>query len=169
MISLLPTGSPAQTSDAYALLAIIADPAAAKKRLEELVAEKQAAQEAMEATRAATKRATDDRTAAEKALAETKKRGAAIDAEHAIKVKTLDERHDYLVAKDKRLTDYEATVAAREKELGEPMIARENVVSAREEAAQKREDELHTREVAALQMKEDYERKVAAIKDAVSK
>lgn len=47
MMSLLPNTPPTETTGAYAVLALIADPAAAKKRLDQLVAEKTAAQEAL--------------------------------------------------------------------------------------------------------------------------
>lgn len=146
MISLHSTGSPAETNAAYTLLAIIADPDAAKKRLDELVSEKTAAQEAMDGARATTEEAKTVRKEAVAKLAEATRLHADMTANHEIRTKQLDERHEFLVAKDTRLTNYEAAVAAREKELGEPLAAREQAIANREAAAEKREaalDELH--------------------------
>lgn len=167
MISLHSTGSPTQTSDAYTLLAILADPEAAKKRLDDLVAEKQAAQQAAEEARATAKQAAEDRAVADRLAAETKRRGEAFDSEHAAKTSALEGRHQALLATDARLRDYEAKVAAREKALGEPLVARERAVETREAELNERADELDGVAAKLAQAKEELDLRAKKILEAV--
>lgn len=169
MISLHSTGSPAETSAAYTLLAIIADPAAAKKRLDEIVAEKKTSLEAMENARKLTEEASQTHSDATAKLAEAKRVSDAFNADHQVRIKQLDERHEFLVAKDARLTTYEAKVAAREKALGEPLAARERDISAREAKIEKREAAVSEAVANAQAVKDSYERKIAALHAVVSK
>lgn len=167
MISLTPTGSPAETNAASTLLAIIADPEAAKKRLAELVAEKQAAEEAMQNARVAAVAAKEQRDAADVSLAEAQRISAEFDASHETRSKQLDERNDLIIATDTRLKAYEAAVEAREKALGEPLIAREKAVATREAELTEREAALKAREDEAAGIKDDYEAKLAKLKALV--
>src|SRR6267142_2441768 len=142
MITLNPTGSPAETSGAYALLEIIANPDRAKKHLDALLDAKVAANEAHENARKLAAEAKENNSTADEKLAQAQKLHDDFNANHTVRTNNLDERHAFLVGEAKRLTNYEATVAAREKELIEPLAARERAVADRENATDKRETEL---------------------------
>lgn len=128
MISLTPTGSPAETSQAFTLLEIIANPDRAKKHLESLVAEKQAAVEAMDNARAATKQAADDKAAADRKLAEASRKASESEAAHAVRNKQLDDHDAFLTTKQQRLDAFEEQLAKRETDVA----TREDAVKARE-------------------------------------
>ena len=104
---------PPQHADAFALLAVIGDPAAAKKRLEELVAAQQAIAQAHAEARDAAKQAASDRAENEKllsALAIAKR-----DNEAKLKVigdARLDQREAALKARESKVAEAEANAAA---------------------------------------------------------
>jgi chromosome segregation ATPase len=185
MFSLTPSGSPAETSAALGLFAILGDPKAAEKRLKELIAEKVAAIEAMEISRAnlteankARAEAMDNARAAvaeakqhhdnaASKLAEAKRVSDAYERNHETRTNSLDERHQHLVDKDKRLTEYEAAVSAREKELGEPLAAREAAVSALEVELDRRQAALEDGEAKLLKAKQDLDARAKKISEAL--
>jgi hypothetical protein len=123
MISLTPGTTPQETAAAFVILALIADPAAAKKRLDELVAEKNAAIQAAADAKAATEATTAAQAKAAGDIAEVSKlrdlqtqERAAIDA----KVKDLEAREAALAKEiaahrdevDAKKADFETREAA---------------------------------------------------------
>lgn len=164
MISLHPTGSPAETNAAYTLLAIIADPDAAKKRLDDLVAEKKAAHEAANNAKASAEEAKSHHDGAAAKLAEAKRISGEFDRNHEARTQSLDDRHKTLVGTDERLKKFEAQTAAYEKEMVQTITAREDAVKIREADVGKREVALRLDETAAQELKETYQRKVDAFR-----
>lgn len=147
---------PAEVNMLFALLDVISKPDAARETLEKLVAAKQAAGEhhqAADRSLAKGKQHHEDATAK---LAEARK----LEDTHKTRVRALDERHNLLLDKDKRLTDFEAQVAAREKEVIKTLGEREKAVKVREADVTKREAALRTLEAEAQALKETYQRKV---------
>lgn len=164
MISLTPTGSPAQTSDAYTLLAIIADPAAAKKRLDDLVAAARSAQETLDSARAATKEAEDSKAAAAVSLGEATRLRDVMDAEHEVRTKQFTDHEAFLTTKQTQIEAYDAKVIERESGLA----AREAAVSARETSVTNRESLARQLSTEAKALKDEYEGKTAALHAALS-
>lgn len=158
----------------FALLQVMADPAAGKQLLEKIAAEKQAADAA-----------TDN---AAKMIAEVKLRGSEADAAlaaarkitddfntgHAVRTKQLRDHEGVLSARQKQLYEFEAQVSAREKEISKSLGERDNALLAREASIAQREAELQAREAAAAStldtannLKVAYEQKLAAAKSFV--
>lgn len=163
MISLTPTGSPAQTSDAYALIALVTDPAAAKTRLDELAAEKIAATDAAAQATAAATEAKQLRNDAQIKLAEAKRVTIANDAAYAARTKAISDQETSLVEMAKRVDAHDAQVTERENALA----AREAAVSAREASVVEQEAAAETTMAEANALKADYEKKLAALKTAL--
>lgn len=159
MISLTDTGSPADTAAAHTLLQIIADPAAAKKRLDELAAEKQRSLDAMDSARKATADAVQKHSVANAALAEVKRtkddlhaRSLGVDAKHAATV----EKEKHIAAE---LASFSSLKTRHEKD----MANREAAVQAREDALAAREAAIAKLQIEVAAVKADTERKAAAI------
>lgn len=164
MITLMPTGSPAQTSDAYALLAVIADPDAAKKRLDELVAEKQAALDMKDKALQAQADAEKLRASVANQLAKAKSDSDGFNASSAVRTRQLEDHEAVLSTRqqqvdghEKSVTAWEANVKGRETAVAE----REQFLNAREEAATKLAAEAQT-------LKDTYEAKIAALHSAMA-
>ena len=132
------------SGDVSALLTLLADPAAAKARLEELVAEKNAALDAATAVDAARKQAAADRSEAIKAVAEHKH----LAAKHTARETELDAREVELNERAKNI-DHASAASVKQ---------REGLVLLREQAMEREEKRL-----AAV--KTDLEGKHAKIKD----
>jgi uncharacterized protein (DUF3084 family) len=175
MISLLPTSTPAETTAAYTLLAVISDPKAAKQRLDDLVAEKQSLEDEMVAVRNA--------TADYEALkAETEKDVASRKADIQVREQALakaDQQSQYTnEVRAKQLSDHEGVLARRQANLENAeadLLAREADTASREEAVKAREADVTEREAIATTtgdeaqaLKAEYERKVAALQAALS-
>lgn len=161
MISLISTGSPAQTSDAYTLLAIIADPNAAKKRLDELVAEKKAALDMADQARQAQVDAEKLRASVANELAKAKSDSDGFNASSAVRTRQLEDHEAVLSTRQQQIDDQEKSVVAREGDVKGRETAvteREQLLAAREETAKKESDRL-----AAL--KNEYEEKIKKLKE----
>jgi chromosome segregation ATPase len=163
MFSLTPTGTPADTANAYALLAVIADPVASKQRLDELSAEKQAA---LDATKAA-----------QDAQAELVTQRAAVQAQYDEATKIRDDFDLTASARTKALDDREAQLAAVQEtnaNHNDDLTARESALSEREAAVKAAEADVATRETAVAKLetdtqalRADYEQKVSALHEAL--
>lgn len=164
MISLHSSGSPAETTMVSTLLEIIANPAIAQKHLDALKAEKLAAVEATNSARAAADEAKAEHKSATAKLAEARRITSEFDRDQKVRAKTLDDRHETLVAKDERLKKYEADVAAREAALSD----RGKVVSAKEAELAAREAKVAETEAAAQTLKDQYATKLTALESALS-
>lgn len=168
MITLTPSGTPAETEQAHSLLAIIADPAGAKQRLDELHAEKEAAIAAQE--KAATLNAESNERAKQAAadLAEAKRVKAKNDLDHTTRSKQLSDHDGVLAKKQQQLADLEARLTQREKEMERDLAARETAVKAREASVTTREADVRKTEAAAQALKEQWERRSAALREAMT-
>lgn len=167
MISLAPSGPPVETATIYNLLAIISDPAATKKRLDELVSEKTAALEASDSAAKSAKEASQLTADAAAKLEEATRIRNEFDATHDVRKKQLDDHSDFLATKQNQLAAQEEEQSTRHAEIGRDLKAREEAVKAREGDITKREESLRATESAAQLLKETYERKVAALQAAL--
>lgn len=168
MISLTSNGSPGETTAAYALLAIISDPALAKKRLDEIAAEKQASLETMENARAMMAEAQKYR---EEALRDASAAAAQAQAHHegvAAKLaevkKVSDDFALHSKTRSKQLDDHEAVLSTKQKQIEDHDAAvtkRESSLAAREAAVSEREKSVINREAKAAQLSLDAQ----ALKD----
>jgi chromosome segregation ATPase len=165
MITLVPSGLPPEMASAYTLLEIIADPAKARKHLDAIKDEKQAALDAQAKAASDLADANSAVANATATFAAAKKLTDDFNANHEVRTKSLDERHNTLVATNKRLTEFEAQVSAREKEVGATLDQREASVKEREADITKREAELRILEEATQQLKEAYQKKVDAFRE----
>jgi chromosome segregation ATPase len=143
-MAILPGGN-----EAYALIAIIADPAAAKKRLDELENAHAAVKQTQADAAARAKQAAEDRAAAEKARADLKGTLAAREASIA----------SMEISLAKRIADH----VAAEKDHDERAAALDVYQKTRTAELQKREADVTAREKAIEQMKAGTE---AALVDA---
>jgi chromosome segregation ATPase len=175
MISLLPASSPAETSAAYTLLAVIADPKAAKQRLDDLVTERTALEGNLKDLQVATAKHVDDVAKAygdlsAKEDAVTKREQdvtasvAKSDAAHAVRAKQLNDHEAVLAQTSARVEGHEAQVTKREKD-----------VAGREAAVEQHSLEVTARDAHAYKvlneattLKAAYEGKEAALKAALS-
>lgn len=162
-ISLLPNSTSLDTLGAYAVLALIADPEAAKKRLDELITEKQAAIDARAEASEVSRNANRDRQDAERLLADAQDLGE----KNAARKKRLDEWEEKLkvTAKDLNMRESELAKASQKakSEMDDhntSMAQREKVVTDRLKAA----EELMAQ---ATEMKADYESKIDSLRKAV--
>ena len=163
MFNLLSSGTPADTSAVFALLAVLADPAGTRKQLEEIVAAKQAALDARK-----------DAESAQNEL-ETTRAAAAADLAAATKIHddnaaTFDVLAKQLAGQETALADRKAKADAVDTDL----TARKTALTVRETEVKAREDQVFTREVenkktweAAQALKAEYEQKVAALQAAI--
>lgn len=163
MISLLPNTTAQDTTGAFAVLAVLADPKAAQKRLQDLV-------EAAQKHEAAINEHGKVVEAAVKAKAEADAARAAIaDREAAVKT-----REDDIVALERQLADREAAIKGKEDAIAKADA--ENRAAVAELAAKAAADAKTAAEMkaqasadrdAAASLKYDYEQKIARIKSAV--
>lgn len=152
----------------YDLLRVIADPAAAKKRLDDLTAAKTEADEALTAANAVVAKAAADKAAADKVLA----------AAHA----DAQDRHERIAAIENRLAARETelnsraeNLAAAQRDHAAKSSAKDADLKAREEALAFRErhvEDLH-RQVAGdakavNELRGQLERKLDAIRNAAA-
>ena len=145
MFSLLPGSPPAETLGAYAVLALIADPAAAKKRLDELTkAAKAAADQGAEAStlHANATRLADEAKAMQTDAQATAERNAADRAE-------LDKAKADIAAQRADLEQRERQVAEEKKAQERDAAALARKITAHETAVAATQDRL-AREAAAL-------------------
>lgn len=163
----------AQDDSVSALLYVISDPERAKRHLENIVAEKNAVLEATKIAREAEAEANEAkaearnvRAGADAGVKELKRRVDAFNIDHAARTAALEDRHQALLAKDKRLTEYEAQVSAREKALGSALVDREKAVAAREAELDKREAAVRATKSDLAKIKADFETKLVKIKEA---
>lgn len=170
MISLTPNSTPAETSALFALLAVIADPTAAKARLDELVAEKLAALDAVAEADGKLKAA----EAAEAAGNDARDK-AALQHESGLvdiaeKTTELDARARKIALREAATSDMLATIGAKEVDLTKQeadLTERAAAIVAREEEVVARETMAETLEAEAQALKTEYETKIAALKAAV--
>ena len=167
MLTLNSATLPSEHRAAHTLLEIIANPDLAKQHLEALKAETLAASEASDNAHKLVVEAKEKHDVAEARAAEVAQIIVQHDLDHSARTMQLDERYRALAAKDARLAELEKSVAAREQELTGPMAARDKASVEREAALNEREASLLDLEKAASDMKETYERKLAALKNAM--
>lgn len=106
-----PTIVPADVSGVFALLALVADPKATKKRLEELAEATAKAEKATQEASAANTKAAEDRAIAEKAASEATNTLIAFRKESEAKTAELDKR-------EQNVKDAEARLAERQQAFG---------------------------------------------------
>lgn len=174
MISLLPASSPAETNAAYTLLGVIADPKAAKQRLDELVAERTKLEASLKDLQVATAKheANKEEMYAKIGAADVdlRKRSDSVNAATAKSVA------DHKV-RQTQLSDHEAVLAATQKRLegvDADVTKRESDVSKREASLQLSRDEVSASAVAARKLHQEatalkaaYEGKEAALQAAL--
>lgn len=161
MISLLPGSSPAETAQVYGLLAILADPAKVKARLDELVAIAQAAEDANSQAQADRARAEElgaqakaDVEAAAARLAEIEAAGMDVARrEQLLKTGIAD----HAAAAEQFKTWVEHTQTSVQQRLSE--------AESRERALNERESALTEKEAAVAAMAADLDRRLARIKE----
>lgn len=168
MISLAPNSSPAETTSMFHLLAVIADPAAAKRRLEELFAEKQASLEAAEKASSDAAGADEAHAAASAKLAEAQAISHQFSATHETRSKQLSDHEQVLQDKQARLDSFEASLSEREAAVNGDLKSREDAVSAREAEVGSRESVVRGLTDSAQALKEHYERSVASLRAAIN-
>jgi chromosome segregation ATPase len=170
---------------AFALLALIADPAAAKERLDTLIAERTKAEQIHAEAERVRQEATEHRSIAERTLTEVesaRQQHARDAAEHAAvfsqKSSALDEREGSVAARESEVTAREERVNGREGELEGIFATRhaelERDISARAQAVGDREAEVTEREARvrktseeAQLLKEEWERRSTALRAAL--
>jgi hypothetical protein len=167
MLTLNAATLPSEHRSAHTLLEIIANPDLAKQHLDALKAETVAAMQASENAHKLVIEAKDKQAAADAKMAHADKLISGHEWDHASRTKQLDDRDAALVAKDSRLTEQEKSVAAREQELIGPLAARDKASGEREAALNEREAALMELETHAQTIKETYEQKLAALKQAM--
>lgn len=167
MLTLNSATLPSEHRAAHTLLEIIANPDLAKQHLEALKAETLAANQASDNAHKLVVEAKERHDTALAKAAEVAKLIEEHDRDHAARTANLDERHKALSAKDARLAGLEKSVAAREQKLLGPLAARDKGSVEREAAMNQREATLMALEKTANDMKETYERKLAALKNAM--
>lgn len=168
MITLTPSGTPAETEQAHSLLAIIADPAGATKRLDELRVEKEAAIAAHEKATALNAETSDHAKQAAADLAEAKRVKAKNDLDHTTRSKQLSDHDAVLAKKQQQLAELEQRLTQREKEMERDLTQREAAVKAREANVTLRETDVRRTEAAAQALKEQWERRSAALREAMN-
>lgn len=138
MISLLPNTTPSDTNGAFAVLALLSDPKAAKKRLEELVQHAKGAQEVLTAAQQ-TQIAADKRHAEATALmAEAQKSHALAQDAHA---GVISELRSAQQSHDARVAEFEAKIEKAEKALANKVAAhKEKEAALRQGIAQLADD-----------------------------
>jgi hypothetical protein len=167
MLTLNAATLPSEHRSAHTLLEIIANPDLAKQHLEALQAETLAASQASENAHKLVVEAKEKQAAADAKMAQADKLISGHEWDHASRTKQLDEREAALAAKVKQLTEYDKSVSAREQQLVGPLAARDKASSEREAALNEREAELLGLETHAQTIKETYEQKLAALKQAM--
>lgn len=167
MLMLNPAASPMEVKSAYTLLEIIANPDRAKKHLDNLIAEKAAANEARDNAHKLVVEAKEKQASADAKHAELLQLIAQHDREHAARAKQLEQRHKALTATEARLTAKEADIASREQELIGPLASRADMATTREANLDAREAKLSALEQAASDMQQTYEARLAALKQAM--
>jgi hypothetical protein len=167
MLTLNAATLPSEHKEAHTLLEIIASPDLAKQYLDALKTESLAASEASANAHKLVLEAREKHAAAEAKMADAMKVISEHDVDHAARTKQLDERHAALVVKDNRLTEYDKSVSSREQELTGRMAAHDHASSERDAVLNEREAALSELEKAASGIKETYEQKLAALKQAM--
>lgn len=168
MFSLTTNGTPTETEQAYALLAIIADPKLAQQRLDALAAEKADVVAAMEASAdhlGEAKQLHDDAAAK---LTEAQRVTDEFNGTHETRRAQLEQFSADLGTKQDQLKEWEARLTQHEAEIENDLKSREAAVQAREIDVTERETVAIKTGDAAQLLKEAYERKVSALQAALS-
>ena len=152
----------------YDLLRVIADPAAAKKRLDDLTAAKADADQTLTAAQAVVVRAAKDKAEADTVL-------AAARAEAQTHKDAADARDAELNHRESNLKSQAVSLAAAQQTHVEKSTAKETDLKAREDALAFRErhvEDLHRKAdgdaKAAVDLRTQLERKLAAIASAAA-
>lgn len=166
MISLTPSTTPQDTNGAFALFALLTDPAAAKKRLDELTAAAKVHQEALtkaQNAQVALDAKEKDLIKREADLPGLRTALAAREAKLTAREKIADEAHIDVTERDVALTAAERAHTAKVEEKRLEWAKREAaIVSAEREAAAKLA-EAFAQHNAAMQLKSTYEQRLAKI------
>lgn len=168
MISLLPSSPPAETYGAYAILALISDPAAAKSRLDALVAASNVNAATLEAAQKAQAKAADDQARADATLGEATKAANDLLADNKAKAIELAKKEQELTSRAQWQTDREAAFAANSSAASSALDARENAVATRESAAKALADKATSDANVAAILRAELERKLNAFKSLAS-
>jgi hypothetical protein len=167
MLTLNAATLPSEHREAHTLLEIIANPDLAKQYLDQLKAESVAASEASANAHKLVLEAREKHAAADARMAQVIQVIDGHDRDHATRTSQLDGRELAARAEAVRLTAYNKDVAAREQELTGRMAAHDHASSEREAILNEREAALMELEKAASGIKETYEQKLAALKQAM--
>lgn len=168
MFSLTTNGTPAETEQAYALLAIIADPKLAQQRLDALAAEKADVVAAMATTADQVTEARQLHDDAAAKLTEAQRVTDEFNATHETRRAQLEQFSADLGTKQDQLKEWEARLTQHEAEIENDLKSREAAVQAREIDVTERETVAIKTGDAAQLLKEAYERKVSALQAALS-
>lgn len=155
-VPLLPASSGLDTMGAYAIIALAADPKAAKTRLDQLVAEKQAALDALAKAQEESEKAAAATAAVAQAKADTEAARKHAEANAAERAKLAGVANDLATRKaavDDARAQLDQDIIAR----GAKCEEREQALLAREVAAEARERRLAEQEAAAKAAQADYE------------
>lgn len=162
MISLLPSTSPSDTYAAFAVIALITDVDASKKRLDELVAAANEAKSAREDAQKLSAEAEESRRAAEAAQDDAKKLSAASES-----------KKDELAASENSLREKQADIESRASKLDtiqRSLDNRERDLNNRDEALNKRDQAIAKQEAttkqaldAAAALKVDLQKRLAKL------
>lgn len=165
MNQMLPPPSPEMVS-AYALLALIADPAAAKSKLDEFAAASTSAMQTLADAQAAQKAVGQDkddamrtRSAAEAARANAADMVAALDTRKA----DLDDREAKLAQRENDLAQRMSAADGAAKTSAAALADRESTVAARESATRRREEAVAAKALEVDALKADLDARMAVI------
>lgn len=168
MISLLPSSPPAETYGAYAILALVSDPAAAKSRLDALVAASKVNAATLEAAQKAQAKAAEDQAKADATLSEATKAANDLLADNKAKAIELTKTEQQLIARAQWLTDRETTFGASSSAANSALDARESAVATRESAAKALADKAASDANVAAILRAELDRKLNTLKSLAS-
>jgi hypothetical protein len=161
MISLGSTGSAQDTGGAFALIALVSDPAGAKARLEELVAQAQANEKSLANAMEAQKKADADRVEADALLRQANDLVAAAQSAAADLAKKISDS----AALDYSLSEREAAVAASELESKNSIRDRESAMAKLEAQTKALLYKATADADASAEMRAEYEAKLKKLKE----
>lgn len=159
MITLIPSSTPQDISMARDILALVADPVAAKARLDELDSALVRANNGIDAANQLYAAATAKMSAHEEAAHALAEKTAAFNEYNAARTRQLDEL-------EASLTDRQKRQDAREEEQFAGLADREYKVQAREDAVKAREAATAQMEAVNKAKQADLDRRLAILKSA---
>lgn len=168
MVALTPTSTPQDTNGVYAIIALISDATAAKKRLDELNKVAEDARTTLEQATAASRQAEADRRATAKAVEDLKAREAQLDELHARRVADLAARESALADHEADFQQMSAETKRQFSDRQTKLDAKEADLVARETALATRETDIAAKEAAASAAKLEWETKAAKVRKAAA-